>query len=188
MASFSWLQIDAVRYDWDGQQIRCHTEVGYVSQLPGARLEGLEIEMDGQILGRLDVDFARGEWHFDPAGPMAERAVTILSGQAGEPGQPLVLQEGAVSASENLQDLLVEDTEPLWLWQNLTTEDQWRDLAHRSAVLSVEEILSDESPYLPELALFVHQQRMAQDVSPLDTDPARGAPWGLDDIPAPLDF
>lgn len=189
MASFSWIQIDAVRYDWDGQQIGCNTEVGYVSQLPGARLEGLEIEAEGQVLGRLNVDFAQGEWQFEPTVPMDEVAVTILYGQAGEPGRPLLLQEGAQQAAETLQDFLIEESGPLLLWQSLTAEDQSCVLTNSSEVLFAEEMLSDESPCLPESDLFTQQQHMAQDLALLlDTQPAVSAPLGLDEIPPGLDF
>ncbi|WP_409422408.1 hypothetical protein ABHF91_05190 [Pseudaeromonas sp. ZJS20] len=189
MASFSWIQIDAVRYDWDGQQIGCHTEVGFVSQLSGSRLDGLEIEADGQILGHLDVDFSRGELHFEPVVQKDEvQGVTILYGQAGKAGQPLLLDGGEAQFPGDLQDLLAEESGPLLLWQSLAAEDQPRESVSQTEVLLAEDMLSDASPCLPELDLFHHQQHMAQDLAAiLDGHVAPVVPL-LDDLPPGLDF
>lgn len=193
MASFSWIQIDAVRYDWDGQQIGCNTEVGFVSQMPGSRLDGLEIEVDGQVLGQLDVDFALGELHFEPAVPedQVQDAVTILYGQAGMAGNPLQLVGGDVLGSADLLDSLVEETGPLLLWQSLAAEDQPSASVSQTEVLLAEDMLSDVSPCLPGLELFDQQQHMAHDLSALlDGQVVLPVPLVLDDLDLPpgLDF
>ncbi|XEI31566.1 hypothetical protein NMD14_12300 [Aeromonas veronii] len=60
MQSFNWVDIDGIRYSWDGQgNITCAGQFGYQASIAGDRLDGMEIENEaGDVAGSLYVDFA----------------------------------------------------------------------------------------------------------------------------------
>ena len=99
--------------------------------------------------------------YYEPVVPKDEvQGVTILYGQAGEAGQPLLLDGGEAQFLGDLQDLLAEESGPLLLWQSLAAEDQPRESVSQTEALLAEDMLSDASPCLPELDLFHHQHRI----------------------------
>lgn len=69
MQSFNWVDIDGIRYSWDGHEnIVCTGRFGYQATMTGDKLNGLELESDdGDVAGLLDVDFAAPSIHFTPA-------------------------------------------------------------------------------------------------------------------------
>ena len=69
MQSFNWVDIDGIRYSWDGQDnIVCSGRFGYQAAMTGDKLNGLELESeDGDVAGLLNVDFAASSISFTPA-------------------------------------------------------------------------------------------------------------------------
>ncbi|MGL6231973.1 hypothetical protein ACSZMQ_13085 [Aeromonas rivipollensis] len=69
MQSFNWVDIDGIRYSWDGQDnIVCTGRFGYQATMTGDKLNGLELESeDGDVAGLLNVDFAASSISFTPA-------------------------------------------------------------------------------------------------------------------------
>ena len=58
MQSFNWVDIDGIRYSWDGQDsIVCSGRFGYQATMTGGKLNGLELEeARWDVAGLLDVD------------------------------------------------------------------------------------------------------------------------------------
>lgn len=53
MQSFNWVDIDSIRYSWDGQgNITCAGQFGYQASIAGDRLDGMEIENDAGDVAR----------------------------------------------------------------------------------------------------------------------------------------
>mgnify|MGYP006157597999 CR=1 FL=1 len=79
MQSFNWVDIDGIRYSWDGQgSITCTGQFGYQASIAGDRLDGMEIENEagdvaGEVLGvGTDVaDAVRSVPRNRPEGPQA---------------------------------------------------------------------------------------------------------------------
>lgn len=51
MQSFNWVDIDGIRYSWDGQgSITCTGQFGYQATMAGDRIDGLDLESeDGDV-------------------------------------------------------------------------------------------------------------------------------------------
>jgi hypothetical protein len=50
---------NAVTYQWDGNLIRCNTEVGYSLHISGNKLENIDVtDKDNNVCGHLSVDFS----------------------------------------------------------------------------------------------------------------------------------
>lgn len=113
MDRLSWVEIDGVKYSWDGNQIDCYGQFGYHSTLAGHRLERLEIESStGEPAGTLDVDFATGSLAFLPALGSELTTQSILVGSdLGESEIPLVNL-----ADPKWSDLLSQSDE-LLIWE-----------------------------------------------------------------------
>lgn len=81
MGPFNWVDIDGIRYSWDGQDnIVCTGRFGYQASLTGDQLNGLELETeDGEVAGSLNVDFAASSISFSPAenAPMPHMMVLV---------------------------------------------------------------------------------------------------------------
>lgn len=149
MGPFNWIDIDGIRYSWDGQgSISCSGRFAYQTQLDGSRLTGLEIENeDGEAAGVLNVDFAAMQLSFVPYVGVESPHMVLLCGD-GQSQQECSLQ----SNTAPLHDLLAS-ADPLG-W------DSWSDCVAAVEVISPGEghILSwdsfhfDEADRLPELA------------------------------------
>ncbi|MGK4476124.1 hypothetical protein [Aeromonas molluscorum] len=149
MGPFNWIDIDGIRYSWDGQgSISCSGRFAYQTQLDGSRLTGLEIENeDGEAAGVLNVDFAAMQLSFVPYVGVESPHMVLLCGD-GQSQQECSLQ----SITASLHDLLAS-ADPLG-W------DSWSDCVAAVEVISPGEghILSwdsfhfDEADRLPELA------------------------------------
>jgi hypothetical protein len=68
MQSFNWVDIDGIRYSWDGRgNITCAGQFSYQASIVGDRLDGMEIENDdGDVAGSLYVDFAAASITYVP--------------------------------------------------------------------------------------------------------------------------
>lgn len=104
MQSFNWVDIDGIRYSWDGQgTITCAGQFGYQASIAGDQLDGVEIENDaGDVAGSLSVDFAAASITYTPAMDAEESHGVILV------GHDLGQQEYSLAGlySPQLQDLL----------------------------------------------------------------------------------
>ncbi|WP_409422409.1 hypothetical protein ABHF91_05195 [Pseudaeromonas sp. ZJS20] len=80
---FQWLEIEGVRYEWDGQQLHCQGPEGRLS-LALPMLSNLELEdEDGSLLGYLSVEPAQDRIVFESlVSPDALRGQQILVGRA----------------------------------------------------------------------------------------------------------
>lgn len=113
MTTLGWIDIDGVRYAWDGDdRIDCYGQFGYHTALGGHQLTQLEIENpEGDVAGVLEVDFASGAVHFTPTPGVDSHGITLLLGS--EFGQSEV--ELASLSSEGWDDLLgVDEGLPDW--------------------------------------------------------------------------
>lgn len=73
---FQWLEIEGIRYEWDGQQLQCQGPDGHLA-LSSPVLSNLELEDDeGGLLGYLSVEPARGQVSF-----VAAATPEVLLGQ-----------------------------------------------------------------------------------------------------------
>ncbi len=190
MTPFTWIQIDKVRYEWDGDElIHCRTAVGYQNALPGHQLLGLEIEgQDGELAGELRVDFPGGVVQFVPAeGVSAPDDLFIELGDAGSalrlPLSDVALHAGAL----DYLDWGALAPEPD-LWSLLIGADDSL-LPQAQMPLSLDDLLydADVSPPLDEL--FVQQDDMARGHVPLPLDavgPVPNIEWP-DILPPGLD-
>ncbi|CAD7491799.1 hypothetical protein ACXRSW_00010 [Aeromonas dhakensis] len=104
MQSFNWIDIDGIRYSWDGQgSITCTGQFGYHATMAGDRIDALDLESDdGEVAGSLNVDFAAATISFTPArGEQPPHMMVLVGHEQGE--QEYTLQ----SLSDiSLQDLL----------------------------------------------------------------------------------
>ncbi|WP_421337362.1 hypothetical protein [Aeromonas veronii] len=104
MQSFNWVDIDGIRYSWDGQgNITCAGQFGYQASIAGDRLDGMEIENEaGDVAGSLYVDFATASITYVPIMDTESAHNMILVGHhQGQQEYPL-----ASLYSPQLQDLL----------------------------------------------------------------------------------
>lgn len=104
MQSFNWVDIDGIRYSWDGQgNITCAGQFGYQASIAGDRLDGMEIENDaGDVAGSLYVDFATASITYVPVvASEASRNVILVGHEQGQQEYPLISFHPA-----SLQDLL----------------------------------------------------------------------------------
>ncbi|MEH8176011.1 hypothetical protein [Aeromonas veronii] len=104
MQSFNWVDIDGIRYSWDGQgNITCAGQFGYQASIAGDRLDGMEIENEaGDVAGSLYVDFATASITYVPVMDTESAHNMILVGHhQGQQEYPL-----ASFHSPLLQDLL----------------------------------------------------------------------------------
>ena len=104
MQSFNWVDIDGIRYSWDGQgSITCTGQFGYHATMAGDRIDALDLESDdGEVAGSLNVDFAAATISSTPAFDAAPPHMMVLVGH--EQGQ----QEYTLQSLSDvcLQDLL----------------------------------------------------------------------------------
>jgi len=177
MKPFSWIQIDKVRYEWDGEeQIHCHTAVGYQNTLPGHQLLGVEIEgQDGELAGELQVDFAAGQLRFVPsAGAVVPDDQFI---ELGDGDVPLRLPLSDIAWQPEGQDFLdwslVAPDPDLW---SLLIGPDGEPQAESQISLTMEDLLydADVSPPLDEL--FAQQDDMARGHTALGFDDVSPAP------------
>ncbi|HDX8429158.1 hypothetical protein ACK356_16175 [Aeromonas veronii] len=93
MQSFNWVDIDGIRYSWDGQgNITCAGQFGYQASIAGDRLDGMEIENEaGDVAGSLYVDFAAASITYVPVLDTESAHNMILVGhEQGQQEYPLV--------------------------------------------------------------------------------------------------
>ena len=112
MQSFNWVDIDGIRYSWDGQgHITCAGQFGYQASIAGDRLDGVEIENDaGDVAGSLYVDFAAASISYVPVMDTESAHNMILVGHDhGQQEYPL-----ASFHSPLWQDLLVPSDTIAW--------------------------------------------------------------------------
>lgn len=104
MQSFNWVDIDGIRYSWDGQDsILCTGRFGYQATMTGDKISALDLENeDGEVAGSLNVDFAASSISFTPAEDALLPHMVVLVGH--ELGQ----QEYSLQSlsDSSLQDLL----------------------------------------------------------------------------------
>ena len=112
MGPFNWVDIDGIRYSWDGQDnIVCSGRFGYQAAMTGDKLNGLELESeDGDVAGLLNVDFAASCISFTPAEDAPLPHMVVLVGH--EWGQ----QEYSLQSlsDSSLQGLLSHGEELDW--------------------------------------------------------------------------
>ena len=112
MGPFNWVDIDGIRYSWDGQDnIVCSGRFGYQAAMTGDKLNGLELESeDGDVAGLLNVDFAASSISFTPAEDAPLPHMVVLVGH--EWGQ----QEYSLQSlsDSSLQGLLSHGEELDW--------------------------------------------------------------------------
>lgn len=105
MQSFNWVDIDGIRYSWDGQgSITCTGQFGYQATMAGDRIDALDLESeDGEVAGSLNVDFASATIAFTPAADAEPPHMVVLVGH--DQGQ----QEYSLQSLSDtcLQDLLM---------------------------------------------------------------------------------
>ncbi|MGH1409784.1 MAG: hypothetical protein ACRAUW_09700 [Aeromonas sp.] len=104
MQSFNWVDIDGIRYSWDGQgNITCAGQFGYQASIAGDRLDAVEIENEaGDVAGSLCVDFAAAWITYTPSMDAEEsRSVILVGHELGQQEYSLVS-----FCSPSLQDLL----------------------------------------------------------------------------------
>ncbi|MCF3099492.1 hypothetical protein EHZ86_20040 [Aeromonas australiensis] len=92
MQSFNWIDIDGIRYSWDGQgSITCAGQFGYQASIAGDRLDGMEIENEaGDVAGSLYVDFAAASITYVPVMDTESAHNMILVGhEHGQQEYPL---------------------------------------------------------------------------------------------------
>jgi len=177
MKPFTWIQIDKVRYEWDGEeQIHCHTAVGYQNTLPGHQLLGVEIEgQDGELAGELQVDFAAGQLRFVPSAGGGVPDDQFI--ELGDGDVPLRLPLSDIAWQPEGQDFLdwslVAPEPDLW---SLLIGPDGEPQAESQISLTMEDLLydADVSPPLDEL--FTQQDDMARGHTPLVFDDASPAP------------
>lgn len=112
MQSFNWVDIDGIRYSWDGQDnIVCTGRFGYQATMTGDKISGLDLESeDGEVAGSLNVDFAASSISFTPAEDAPLPHMVVLVGH--EQGQ----QEYSLQSlsDSSLQDLLSQGDDFDW--------------------------------------------------------------------------
>lgn len=112
MQSFNWVDIDGIRYSWDGQDsIVCTGRFGYQATMQGDKISALDLENeDGEVAGRLNVDFAAPHISFTPTEDAPLPHMMVLVGH--EQGQQeYSLQSLSDSA---LQGLLSQEDDFDW--------------------------------------------------------------------------
>jgi hypothetical protein len=111
MGPFNWIDIDGIRYSWDGQDnIVCSGRFAYQTQLDGSSLTGLEIENeDGEAAGVLNVDFAAMQLSFVPYVGVESPHMVLLCGD-GQSQQECSLQSITAPLHDLLASPLVRDT------------------------------------------------------------------------------
>lgn len=87
MQSFNWVDIDGIRYSWDGEDsIVCTGRFGYQATMTGDKISALDLETeDGEVAGVLNVDFAASSISFTPAEDASLPHMMVLVGH--EQGQ-----------------------------------------------------------------------------------------------------
>ncbi|MNG85268.1 hypothetical protein D3C79_440240 [compost metagenome] len=112
MQSFNWVDIDGIRYSWDGQDsIVCTGRFGYQATMQGDKISALDLENeDGEVAGRLNVDFAAPHISFTPTEDAPLPHMMVLVGH--EQGQ----QEYSLQSlsDSSLQGLLSHGEELDW--------------------------------------------------------------------------
>lgn len=112
MQSFNWVDIDGIRYSWDGQgNITCAGQFGYQASIAGDRLDGMEIENEaGDVAGSLNVDFAAASITYVPAmDSEVSRTVILVGHEQGQQEYPLTSFHPS-----SLQDLLGQSDTIAW--------------------------------------------------------------------------
>ena len=104
MGPFNWVDIDGIRYSWDGQDsIVCTGRFGYQATMTGDKISALDLESeDGEVAGSLNVDFAAASISFTPAEDALLPHMMVLVGH--ELGQQEYSLQSLTDSS--LQDLL----------------------------------------------------------------------------------
>lgn len=82
MQSFNWVDIDGIRYSWDGQDnIVCTGRFGYQATMMGDKISALDLETeDGEVAGVLNVDFAASSISFTSAEDVSLPHMMVLVG------------------------------------------------------------------------------------------------------------
>ena len=112
MQSFNWVDIDGIRYSWDGQgSITCAGQFGYQASIAGDRLDGMEIENEsGDVAGSLYVDFAAASITYVPVmDTELAHSVLLVGHEQGRQEYPLTS-----FYSPQLQDLLGQSDTIAW--------------------------------------------------------------------------
>ncbi|MFQ2151948.1 hypothetical protein [Aeromonas sanarellii] len=185
MQSFNWVDIDGIRYSWDGQDsIVCTGRFGYQATMTGDKLNGLELESeDGDLAGLLNVDFAASSISFTPTEDAPLPHMVVLVGH--EWGQ----QEYSLQSlsDTSLQGLLSHGEELDWsaLAVVLASEPGMPSQGH---VLSWDSFHFDDEPLLgaeaPASVIASHDHLFGGEIS-INIDMTNQV---LDQIPPPHDI
>lgn len=109
MSAITWLEVEGVRYESQGDSLLCQTSIGFHSQLPGHMLDGLEVSDDhGRPLGFLSVNFDSGAMAFSPLVTTSELTKTELLVGDSLGAHIVALDE---LSSANVGDLLSSDSD-----------------------------------------------------------------------------
>ncbi|PJG59461.1 hypothetical protein [Aeromonas cavernicola] len=153
MEPFNWVDIDGIRYSWDGQgSISCAGRFGYHATIAGDRLDGLEIENEaGEVAGGLYIDFATATAAYVPvAGTEHAHAMILVGHQQGQQEYPLSSLGG-----DSLHNLL-EQSDPL-AWSPIMEQtgqfpqDAHQHVAVTSQVLSWDSFHFEDESLLPAI-------------------------------------
>ncbi|MGY3867400.1 hypothetical protein [Aeromonas bivalvium] len=149
MEPFNWVDIDGIRYSWNGQgSISCFGRFAYQTQLDGSSLTGLEIENeDGEVAGVLNVDFAAMSLSFVPYVGVEPPHLVLLFGDG------LGQQESSLQSLTALPHDLLASADPLD-WSSWGESGAAIEVASPSEghILSWDSFHFDEETSLPELA------------------------------------
>ncbi|MGL4249645.1 MAG: hypothetical protein ACRCR1_03135 [Aeromonas sp.] len=171
MQSFNWVDIDGIRYSWDGQgNITCAGQFGYQASIAGDRLDGVEIENEaGDVAGSLYVDFAAASISYVPVMDTESTHNMILVGH--EHGQQEYLL--ASLHSPLWQDLL--DPSETIPWSAMAQESGETDIGQPLAgqVLSWESFHFDDEVLICDVI-------PAQEMAEQSQDPASVVTISLD--------
>nr|WP_321271532.1 hypothetical protein [uncultured Tolumonas sp.] len=76
----NWIVIDDVTYQWDGNLIRCNTEVGYSLHISGNKLENIDVtDKDNNVCGHLSVDFSTNAISYVSSGELFDDELITYS-------------------------------------------------------------------------------------------------------------
>lgn len=134
MQSFNWVDIDGIRYSWDGQgNITCAGQFGYQASIAGDRLDGMEIENDaGDVAGSLYVDFASASISYVPLmGAESAQNMILVGHDLGQQEYPLSSFHAPL-----LQDLLGQSDTIAWSTEGYRGEGRDCSAGGRGHVLS----------------------------------------------------
>ena len=119
MDTFSWLEIDGVRYEYQTDHIDCHTAVGYSYSFPGSRLEDIEItDASGKLVGFFSADFSASALSFTPCLPIGKIPVQqgILMGDGVNSEYKEI---GVLPVIPDYNALFAIEEEPVSVWDSM---------------------------------------------------------------------